>query len=657
MENLNNTLIEIYLNNLNFFKTNHPKVFEKIQELSQQLDQGLREDKYSLEYKSEGGYFDIYDINKKDFIYGFNSYEEADLRKEKVDFTTHHSLNLLRINPNNNKFTINAGLRNSKELINFLNKEINFEKIKFRKIFKFIFIGVGIGVHINEIYKKIDSMNTLIIEPNLEIFRLSMFIIDYSIFEKGNKKLFLSVGENEQERNYSYEMFSNYHAYMNFNIKHHLFWIDYKYILDEIIDYYGQNYAGAFPHQSILNVFDRTLNFFKNKNKFFQKDLVLNNKPLKDKKVLLISAGPSLDDKIEWIKQNQKKFIIVCVDVILRKLEKNDIVPDIVISIDPSHLCAKYLTTENKDFLKSSAIVLLSQQHKETIEVVKDLNCYFSQVLYISKKLGYGFSLPNVGTFSFAFTIFLGATELFTIGNDAAFNQETGSRYASDSSHKQKENILLEKNLNEKNNLISQEDIIEIKGNLREKINSNRNLLSFKYDYESYLFTIRHREDLKLYNLSDGAFINGLTPLDIKDIDLEKVENKRFNVKDIFDSITIDDIDDIDFEEDIKIIHGIIQRLRKCKKLKLKTTDDFLRNKLDVTIWILEQNKKMGIEFFGNLFLKYINLIDIYINFTMNLKQNNLLTKKNLEKIMEFWCDNSIELFQEIKNILEKDRY
>lgn len=654
---LNSSLLNIYINNLNFFEKSHPKIFEKIEKFSKQLEDGEIEEKYSLEFKSDGGYFDIYDIEKKEFIYGFNSYEEADLRKEKVDFTTHHSLNLLRINPTTNKLTINAGLQNSKELINFLNKKIDFSKIEFRKIFKFVFIGVGCGVHIHEIYKKIDSMNTLIIEPNLEIFRLSMFLIDYSIFEEGNKKLFLSVDENKIERIFTFDMFSNYHAYMNYNIKHHLFWMNYKYLLDELIDYYGQNYAGAFPHQSVLKVFDRTLEFFKNKYRFFQKDLVLENKPLKDKKVLLISAGPSLDSKIEWIKENQDKFVVVCVDVILRKLEKNGIVPDIVFSIDPSHLCAKYLTCEDKGFLKNSVIVLLSQQHEKVLETIKDLNFYFTSPLYISRKLGYAFSLANVGTFSFAFSLFLGANELYTIGNDAAFNQETGNRYASDSSHTQSEKLDIKKNSDEKVNLISQEDILEIKGNLRETIKTTRNLVSFKYDYEAYLHTRRNRDDLKLYNLSDGAYIEGLKPLEIENIDIDSLKTKELNFKEIFDSMSIDDVDDIEFDEDIKIINGIIQRLKKYKKLKLKNSDEFLKNKLDVTIWILEQNKKMEIDFFGNLFLKYINLIDIYINFTMNLKQKDLLVRENLEKIMNFWCDNSIELFRQIRDILEKDRF
>lgn len=654
LENLNNTLLEIYLNNLKFLEKSHPQVFQKIEKLSEDLENGIVTEKYSLEYKSEGGYFDIYDIQKGDFIYGFNSYEEADLRKEKINLTTEHSINLLRINPENKKITLNIGLSDIASLIDSFNEKINFEKIEFKKIFKFVFMGVGAGVHIHEVYKKIDSMNTLIIEPNLEIFRLSLFLVDYSLFEQGNKKLFLSIGENEMQRNNTYSIFSEYHSYMNYNIKYHLFSIDCKYILDELIDYYGHNYAGNFSHKSVLEVFKRTLCFFEKKYKFLQKDLIIEKKLLKDKKVLLISAGPSLDKEINWIKENQDKFIIICVDVIVKKLEKNEIIPDIVVSIDPSHLCANYLTTQNRDFLKNSAIVFLSQQHETVLEVVKDLNFYFSQVRLISQKIGYSFSLANVGTFSFAFSISLGANELYTIGNDAAFNQETGERYSKDSAFISVENISEDvNNQNNEEQIISYEDIIEVKGNLRDKIKSNRDLLGFRNDYETYLHDL-NKSELKIYNLSDGAYIEGLTPLRSKDIDIDSFELVAFDAKKELDSISIDDIDDVEFKKDINILISIINKIKKSKKLEIKNLDDFFGKKLDITIWILEENKKMSMNFFGHLFLKYISLVDTYVNFVTNLNQKDLLTNQNLKYILDCWLDSTKIFFEDIRKIVSE---
>ncbi len=50
-------------------------------------------------------------------------------------------------------------------------------------------------------------------------------------------------------------------------------------------------------------------------------------------------------------------------------------------------------------------------------------------------------------------------------------------------------------------------------------------------------------------------------------------------------------------------------------------------------IWILQQKKHMSNAMFANVFLKYIELVDIYVNFFLNLKQNQLYTQKNLSEV------------------------
>ena len=654
IEEFNSMLINLYFKNLEFLKTNHKKVFDKVNKLSDEINNGKYKEKYSLEYKPEG-YFDVLDLETNEFIFGFDSYLEADKRAESVDFTRHHSLDLLRTDPSTNKFALMGSLGGVGPLVNYLNSQVDFEKITFSKIFKFIFIGVGVGVHMHEIYKKIDSMNTLIIEPNLELFRLSLFTIDYSIFEENNKKLFLSVDENLQERELTRHHFTEYHAYMNYNIKHHLFWINYEYLLNETIDFYSHTHAAAFSYNSVLEVFTRTVDFMYKEYRFLKKDLVHSDKPLADKKVLIVSAGPSVDNHIDWIYENQDKFIILCVDVIVKKLEKHKIIPDIIVSIDPSYEVAPFFKMEDDKTLKDAAIICLSQQEESVIETIKDFNFYFSQVFYLSKKLGYSMSLPNVGTFSFAMALFLDANELYLIGNDAAFDQETGRRYAKDSSYAIADDKI-EENDDKNKGLVSNDDVIEVKGNLTDTVKTNRTLITFKRDYESFIHSFGEEEfkKIKAYNLSDGAYIEGLIPLNIDDIDIDSFEQKNFNGKETLDAITINDIDDVDFKEDIKTLTKIIGRVNKFKKIKVTSKDNFLEKKLDLMIWILEQNKTMDTAIFGNIFLKYIELADIYINFTLNLKQNNFNDSKKLMSIKNYWCDSLVDLLKKLKKAVIK---
>ncbi len=50
---------------------------------------------------------------------------------------------------------------------------------------------------------------------------------------------------------------------------------------------------------------------------------------------IIVAAGPSLDDNIEFLRQNQGRKTIIAVGTVFRKLMENGIVPDIVTILDP----------------------------------------------------------------------------------------------------------------------------------------------------------------------------------------------------------------------------------------------------------------------------------------------------------------------------------
>jgi hypothetical protein len=537
-------------------------------------------------------------------------------------------------------------------IVDFINKEIDLENIKFQKIMKLIYVGVGLGYHMQEIDKKLDSYTTLIIEPELEIFRLSLFTTDYSLFNSGNRRLFLSIGDDKAKRELDIYRFYKHHDYHNYNVKYYSLLKNLSYIKDEITDFFENNYVLNFPYSIIIENIKRTISFINHKDRFLDVHKIVENDIIGPKKVLLISAGPSLDNYIELIRKYQNKFIVVCVDVIVRKLEKQGVVPDIIFSIDPSFLCARYLTTEDINYLKNSTIILMSQQHPDTMKLLRDrkLNYYFSQFANIVEEIGYLGSLPNVGTYSFQTMVSLGAKELYLIGNDAAFNQKTGSRYASDSTHTQQEQLKIDIT---NDNLISREDILEVKGNLQDTVKTNRSLLAFKYSYDNCINIIKNRFEYKAYNLSNGVYIDGLEPM-TKDEFVKSIETyvkPDFDNKKNLDSISRV-LESTCYKKDIEIINSIISRAKKFQKVKILSRDDFMTKKIDLMIWILERSKKMSIKLYGEIFLQYTSIIDAYINFAVNLKQNDLYTKQNLNQLSTDWAKGVVSVFKDMKNAI-----
>ena len=444
--------------------------------------------------------------------------------------------------------------------------------------------------------------------------------------------------------------FSNYHEYMNYNIKYYNLLSNLNYIKDEVIDFFGAHFILSFPYKSVIENIRRTMSFIKNKDNFIDVRELSQNNETKNKKALLISAGPSLDSYIEFIKKHQDKFVIASVDVIVRKLEKHGIIPDIVFSIDPSPLCKTYLETEDPKYLKNSAIVLLSQQHEDVMKLLREreLNYYLLQSSKILEDIGFLGSSQNVGTYTFQTMVHFKFTELFIIGNDAAFNQETGARYSEDSSYEQSEDVNIEM---EDNSTISKEDVIEVKGNLRDTVKTNRSLLDFKNNYHLAFAFLKAHYEYKAYNLSDGVFMDGLEPLTqdnllsmIKDNDVVD-----FNSTNYFDQVSTV-IENIDYKDDIKIINNIISRARKVQKMKILNKDQFLQNKLEMMIWILEKTKQLSSAMYCDIFLQYSSAIDSYINFCINLEQKGLYTRKNLEELNKYWSQGVISVFKEIKD-------
>ena len=649
---LSGTLLKIYVKNLEFLEEYFNDIYLRVEELSKKLNNNEYSPKYSLEYRD--GYFDILNTHTNSWFYNTNSYEDADFRANGSNFTKDGSLDLLRKDATNSRFIGSESFGDVLPILDFMNKKVNMDNIEFQRIYKFIFLGVGVGVHLHEINKKLNPFTTLIIEPELEVFRLSLFIIDYKDFHNENKKLFLSIEDDKQQRIGKIEEFYQYHNYMNYNIKHHLLVENYSYLKDEVIDFFATNSVATFPYKLTIDNIHKTIGFIKDKSRFLSANDIVDKKILKGKDVLLIAAGPSLDNYISWIEEHQDKFIIVCVDVILRKLEKYNIAPDIVVSIDPSYLCAKYLTCEDKNFLKNSSIVFLSQQHKSVMDVVKDYKYYFAQSVFLIPELGYLGSVSNVGTYSLLVASHLGASRIYTIGNDAAFDSKTGSRYTKDSTHSQYENTELEDKKDK--DFVSAYDIVEVEGNLRDKVKTNRSLLIFKDSFESIIPELKNYNEFELFNLSDGVKLDGFTPMSFDEIDniVRDLDKKENNIQILLDSVSTV-VEMPDYKGDIQILNSILNRVKKHKNIKIKGRDNYLEQKLDIMMWILEKSKKMSSSVFGNIFLLYIELADIYVNFLLNLKQKDLHTVESLSTINRYWTDGVIGVIKDMKKAIDID--
>ena len=144
----------------------------------------------------------------------------------------------------------------------------------------------------------------------------------------------------------------------------------------------------------------------------------------KGKSALILAGGPSLDNYIDWIKANQKHYVVIAVSRIARRLLETGIKPDIFISVDPYPINFD-VSKEIYHFEKDS--LLVHQYHVSPML----LGNWLGANLYLGKALPWEAELnlenfdgigPTVTNTAILFAIQMGIKEQILFGVDLCYN-------------------------------------------------------------------------------------------------------------------------------------------------------------------------------------------------------------------------------------------
>jgi hypothetical protein len=604
LEEIQQTLQQIFVNNLTFFKQNNKNLYEKLVTFEK-----LNIENYSIEFIDNR--FELIDIKNKTSFYNKDPFVDAENRVNNFEFS--NAFSLIKLEPyekrNHYENEINAYLYINDFINNFANTstEIN----------KFIFIGTLLGVHINDFHNKINAKSYLIIEPNIEIFRLSMFMTDYTTLAKSSK-LFFAISENESNFQEIVNDFLEYHEEYNNLIHYELSNEINRVIIDKLSLQFTQSSQMRYPFSEYILSLKRGFKYFiESENKII--NLSKNYDFLENKKVLFLGAGVSLARNIEWLYTNQNKFIIVASSAVLKHLQILDIVPDIILLIDGQKDCMLDQFDIKKSMYENSAILCSIKIDEDLYELIKGENVFFMQnSLELFKDFGFltGITVGDIGT---DILLRLGAKELYLLGVDASLDSKTGKTHIG--THRSSRKI----NLNSSSNSINfQNNIIYVKGNLQETVPTFM-------EYTEMIEHLSHKLQLldksyKIYNLSDGAYFKNTTPLEIKNLLLGNSENiDKSMLKDFLlnslKKINKQHLNSLDIKE--------IQKERKIlKKLSsFKNEKDFIKD-----FKTLQKNFPSSIII--NILDKYFKLILPYYTFLKDKPDANQILRTQVNKIL-----------------------
>ena len=543
---LQNALTTTFLANLAFLSEYDNELYHRVDELSRIIENGTYKERYALEFNMQDGDFDIYDIVNDKYLYNKSPKKFNDnLVRKSEQYEGNYILNLpehfspihknVSIIDKTNRFDFEhmpqfntLSVNNAWEYVNAIGDYINNKKKRLKTIKKFIFLGTLLGRHIPRIAKKVNANMYLVLEKNLEIFRLSLFTVDYTVLAE--KYVVFSIMDNVIDTETKISGFLKKNYLENYLIKFSTTKINIEEYIDNILNGLHILNPVAYDYNRMLYVhFNRSTKYIKDRYKFLlfnktKKSLNL----LKNIPVLYIAAGPSLDDNIEWIKQNHNKFFIVTIGAAYKKLLLNDIHIDVISTLDQDFkaLNEKQFDDESVEKISKNTIIFASNMTNENIlKKFNRNNLFLYEVFSKLHKENIVFQGFSVGEITLNILLDLNIKELYLVGLDLALNQETGESHAKDSnSATTKLNLDAEIN---RDTYSARESLIKVKGNHKEYVYTTPMFFSSIKSLEEKVKI--KSEDVVIYNLStNGAFFNGVIPAKQEDINFNELKKIKF---------------------------------------------------------------------------------------------------------------------------------
>lgn len=377
-----------------------------------------------------------------------------------------------------------------------------------------LFLGVFTGLHIAHYLTQTETNNVALIEPDLELFSLSCFFLDYSAIEKKCGKLVLHVGPDTPES-----------ALSQLVDKARVTAATWLRILpgypskqfDEIISRFTLKWRAL---TEIVVPFDREV-----RNLCYGMNNLKNNLPVLYKapelspnsRIAIVASGPSLDKDVHWLKLNQDKLIIFAAHSSIRTLNKHGVVPDFQFNLDTE------IKDGTWDLLELNKDIPFVCYYKASPKVIDG----FKTVLLITEaykanpvlfKIATTFTHPTTGNLMMSAAAHCKPSQLFLVGLDLGFkdiNQDHVSGYWGDATHKDRYDALL-----------CLANFQESQGKVFTRSYYN----NARFSIEGALSTFKNTET-KIFNLADGAKILGAQCIRSEDVDLLNYPEKQSDIE------------------------------------------------------------------------------------------------------------------------------
>lgn len=387
-----------------------------------------------------------------------------------------------------------------------------------------VFLGCGLGYHIDALTREVPIINGIIIEREPEKFAVSLYTVDWeeicSRFSRKGFSLTFAIGKADEpediRRLVSQYMTKDVPFYPFFSTYYnHLADVELAKAVMENASDLAVIAANWSNYDNELMRLSNTAHNIRRGGHFLPRpDSTSQSKPL-----VVVGSGPSLDKRIESLKKVRDQVVVVSAGTALRPLLAHGVKPDYHAELDPSYVIYQLLSDIGEDKLRDIPLLAANEVNPFVPTLFDKVFYYFKADNAQPALLGLsGRSFPScnptVTNAALSIGHSLGFSTIYLFGTDYGFDDV-------DKDHSSK-------------SVFGDDTDSEIAEEFQKRLKKRRvfktpsvdggtvftrgDYYSAKRSVEEFIYQIRSTENPpQIFNCADGAIVEGTTWLQEKE--------------------------------------------------------------------------------------------------------------------------------------------
>lgn len=491
-----------------------------------------------------------------------------------------------------------------------------------------VFLGCGLGYHIDALTKKAPIINGIIIEREPEKFAVSLYTVDWeeicSRFSRKGCSLTFAIGKAEEPD----EIRRLVSQYMTKDVPFYPFFSTYYNHLADVelakavLENANDLAVIAVNWSNYDNEVMRLANTAHNIRRGGQ-FLPRLNAEAQGKPLVVVGSGPSLDKRVESLKSVRDQVVIVSAGTALRPLLAHGVRPDYHAELDPSYLIYQLLSDIGEEEIRDIPLLAVNEINPFVPTLFNKVFYYFKSDNTQPALLGllqrsFANCNPTVTNAALSIGHALGFRTIYLFGTDYGFEDETKD-HSSKSVYGEDTDSEMAKKLREPvASPAAKRRVFETPSVNGGTVLTRNDYYTAKRSVEDLIYSLKSSEvPARIFNCADGAVIEGAQWLQesefLSHFEREGVAN-NFNAVQAFEGMA-ERLSSELFDQAAEDVHRELERVcagyaRLLKSSRLKGRRDLctlvneIREQLNVVRPLPGKSKVTGPQLMAHQLLK-----------------------------------------------------